>query len=352
MNKISCAFLLLGALWVAGCSDLATDLSTATPPLTLTLVPAATPTLPPTQTPIPTPILTPTVTPRQSVTIEPYTNLFPLAEPLLPLSAAQLKEVRECAVEELATTRYPEAAPIDDLIYLFTPENACDWASLAYAYTERLQDKQEMPEVAKNAFGQAIANNIGFALSTPLFYRYYYDTFTIVAAPARFEQDIVKVQIKYTWSGIGDPVEYQLEISQANTNPIVALQSYTPTTLPESAKTTVNSATVQALGKALINWVPIDAQFALTPCYDNYPDWTTTLTMQDGTTLELKTHDSNMIYMGGPWQTTFEGQNYVLFSLEFVKALDTLIQEIGLPYGQPMALTCSAAEVFEQAYPE
>src|SRR5690606_10324658 len=99
------------------------------------------------------------------------------------------------------------------------------------------------------------------------------------------------------------------------------------------------------------NLVPINSQFPLTTCYDNYPDWTTTLTLKDGSTVELTTNESNMIYIGGPWQANIDGQNYIQFSIEFIKAIDTLIQEIGLPYGQPMAMTCGPRDVFEQAYP-
>lgn len=268
---------------------------------------------------------------------------------MLSLSDEQIKQVRECDVEKLAKERYPEKDKADDLIYSFTPENSCDWASLAYAYAVRLKDGEKISDTAKNAFGKAIVDNIGFALSTPLFYRYYYDNFTMVEAPDIFKQDITKVQITYKWGGMGDITEYTVDIRQADSSPTVALKNLTPTTL--RAKTKVKRETVQALGSSLINLVPINSQFSLTTCYDNYPDWTTTITLKDGTTIELKTNGSNMIYIGGPWQLNIDGKNYVQFSLEFIKAIDTLIQEIGLPYGQPMAMTCTARDVFEQAYP-
>lgn len=285
------------------------------------------------------------------MTIETYSNLFPLRKPVLSLSDEQIKQVRECDVEKLATERYPETNKSDDLIYLLTPESSCDWASLAYAYAVRLKEDEKMPDIAKNAFGKAIADNIGFALSTPLFYRYYYDNFTIVESPDIFEQDIVKAQIVYKWGGMGDQVEYTIDIKQADTDPIVTLKNYTPSSLKESAKKKVSKDMVQVIGKSLINLIPIDSQFSLTTCYDNYPDWTTTLTLKDGTAIELKTNGSNMLYIGGPWQVNIDGQNYIQFSIEFIKAIDTIIQEIGLPYGQPMAMTCGARDVFEQAYP-
>jgi len=346
MKKVNTAILSFCVILLSSCSNVPFfQLSTATPTLTVT------PFVTPTKTPVPTNTPTPTITARPIVTIEPYSKLFPLNKLVLSLSDEQVKQVRECDIEKLATERYPEKNKSDDLIYLFTPESSCDWASLAYAYAVRLKDDEKMPDIAKNAFGKAIADNIGFALSTPLFYRYYYDNFTIVESPDLFKQEIVKVQIVYKWGGMGDQVEYTIDIRQADTDPIVTLKNYTPSSLKANTKTKISKDMVQAIGKSLINLIPIDSQFSLITCYDNYPDWTTTLTLKDGTTIELKTNKSNMIYIGGPWQVNIDGKNYLHFSIEFIKAIDTIIQEIGLPYGQPMAMTCGPRDVFEQAYP-
>lgn len=340
MKKLNIVIFLFCVIFFSSCSTLPfLQFPTATPTFTLT------PSVTHTKTP------TPTITPRPTMTIEPYSNFFPLKKPILPLSDKQIKQVRECDVEKLATERYPEKNKADGLIYLFTPESPCDWASLAYAYAIRLKDDEKIPDIAKNAFGKAIADNVGFALSTPLFYRYYYDNFTIVESPSILNQDIVKVQIVYKWGGMGDQVEYTIDIKQADTDPMVTLKNYTPSSLKEGAKTKISKDTVQALRNSLINLIPINSQFPLTACYDNYPDWTTTLTLADGSTIELNTNESNMIYIGGPWQVNIDGQNYIQFSIEFIKAIDAIIQEIGLPYGQPMAMTCGGSDVFEQAYP-
>lgn len=340
MNKIKMVVQLLFVILFSSCSNLPIlPFSSATPTLTLT------PSVTPTKTP------TPTITPRPTMTIEAYSDLFPLGNAYLPLSDEQIKEVRECDVENLAIERYPEKETSEELIYLFAPENSCDWASLAFAYVERLKDDEKMPDIAKNAFGKAISDNIGFALSTPLFYRYYYDNFTIVETPDILKQNITKVHIEYKWGGMGDQIEYTIDINQADTDPTVTLKNLTPITLKENTKAKVNTKTVQALGNSLINLIPINSQFPLTVCYDNYPNWAATLTLADGSKVELNTNESNMIYIGGPWQVNIEGQNYIQFSLEFIKTIDTLIQEIGLPYGQPMAMTCSGSDVFEQAYP-
>jgi hypothetical protein len=123
--------------------------------------------------------------------------MFPLDNQIPPLSKEQINQVKECDIEKLASDRYPEKNKTDELADLFSPETSCDWATLAFAYAVRLKDKEKMPEIAKNAFGKAIADNSGFALSTPLFYRFYYDSFTIVEHPKIFDQEITKVTIVY-----------------------------------------------------------------------------------------------------------------------------------------------------------
>jgi hypothetical protein len=150
---------------------------------------------------------------------------------------------------------------------------------------------------------------------------------------------------------MGDEVEYKVDISQADTNPSVAVTNYKPATVNKNIKTKIEKNIVQALGKSLSNLLPINSQFSLIPCTDNSPDWITIITLKDGTLIDLKTNGSNMIYIGGPWQTNIDGQNYLQYSVEFIKAMDTLIQEIGLPYGEPMGMYCHSRDVFGQAYP-
>ena len=337
MKRILISISLLCSWILIGCANLTSlTFSTATATITPTLVST------PTQTTIPT------LTIRPVITIEPYSKYFPLEEPITPLSDEQISQVKECDIENFAADRYPEDKKADELIYLFAPETSCDWAVLSYAYAVRLKDNEEMPDIAKNAFSKAIADNPGFALSTPLFYRYYYDSFTIVKQPKILDQEITDVTIFYRW---GDEIEYKVDISQAVTNPSVAVSNYKPVTVNQNINTKIEKDTVQALGKSLSNLLPINSQFSLITCTDNSPDWTTTIRLKDGTLIDLKTNGSNMIHIGGPWQTNIDGQNYLQYSTEFIKAIDALIREIGLPYGQPMGMTCGPMSVIKQAYP-
>jgi hypothetical protein len=293
----------------------------------------------------------PTITPHPTIIVESYSNTFPLDWGLAPLSEEQEKQVMECDVEKLAKEKYPEQYKIDELSNLFEPSTGCEWATLAYAYTLRLSDGEEIPEIAKNAFGKAITDNPGYAFSSPLFYWYFYDSFIIVKQPQLFDQQITKVKIEYQWDGMGDPVKYTIDIRQADTNPSVVVSNYESASLAQNLKTKLNKDLVQALGKSLTNLLPIRSQFSLVTCTDSNPDWTITITLKDGTVIVLKTNGSNMINIGGPWQTNIDGQNYMQYSIDFVKAVHNIIQEIGLTYGEPRGMFCHPVNVLDLAYP-
>lgn len=267
------------------------------------------------------------------------------------LSDEQVDEVNNCDIEQLAEDRYPKKEKSDDLIYLFDPKTPCDWAVLAYAYVDRTDENEQLSDIAKNTFAQAISGNPGFVFSEPLFYRFFFDVFPIVKQPPLFEQEITKVKIQYSWSGIGDPVRFIVDIRKADTNPVVSVTDYEPATVSQNLNKVVDKVLVQNLGKVFSNLLPIKSQFSLIPCYDNNPDWTVTITLKDSTSVTIKTNASNMIFIGGPWQTNIAGQDYIQFSIGFIAALDSLIQEIGLPYGQPAAMSCASESVLDKAYP-
>jgi hypothetical protein len=300
--------------------------------------------------PVPTRTPTLTFTPHPDKTLVPYSDLFPMDWPMPGITDEQLDQVRNCAIETLSAERYPEKFKIDDLYYLYAPQSACDWAVLAYAYTEHKSDDEKLNENAKSAFAKAILENPGFAFSYPLFYRYF-NAISIIKRPPISDQEITRVKIDYSWMGMGDPVKYKVDIQQANTTPKVTLTGYEPDTVMENLNHHPDKRLAQVLGSSLTDLLPIKSQFPLEICNDNNPDWVVSLTLQDGSEIVLKTNRSNMLDVGGPWQTTIKGQNYVQYSSGFVKALDDLIDGLGLPFGEPMAVTCSAVDVIELAFP-
>jgi len=78
--------------------------------------------------------------------------------------------------------------------------------------------------------------------------------------------------------------------------------------------------------------------------------WIITITQKNTTQITIKINGSNMKYIGGMWQTNINGQDYLKFSIEFVAANDSVIQEIGLPYGQPMGIFCAPESVIDKAF--
>ena len=277
-------------------------------------------------------------------------NLFPAKWPIAPLTAAQIKEVSNCPLEELAAERYPNDALNAELLDAYSPVSACDWAVLATAYAERGSDNDTLPEPAKEAFLEAISRNYGFAVTTPLFYPYF-GKFSLVELPPFVKQEITTVRINYTWGGKGDPVEYTVRIEQAHFQPIVSA-----TVMPESSAPDLNlegldKGKVQAFGPALTNLLPIESQFGFVVCTDNYPDWSIALTFKDGTQLDLTTNRSNFLFIGGPWQTKIDDQNYFQFSFGFAKTIIDLFEALGLPFGSPAGMYCGGGTLFDKAFP-
>jgi hypothetical protein len=307
-------------------------------------LPASIPTPTPTQTLTPIPTQASTQIPIQ--TLSPATTL-PYSWPVTPLTNEQIDSVKKCHMESLVLQRYPDSVLMIELPAVFTPQSDCDWAALALAYLQRLDYDQSLPQSAKNAFSQAVSRNPGFALATPLFYRYF-DSLSLVEPPTFAQHEITDVKIRYQWGGLGDPVYYTAEIHDANSTPVITIR---PDTLATSVKATVKKEIIQALTPALTDLIPIRALFSLSPCYDNYPSWEVRLTFTDQTTI-LMTANSNFIDFGGPWFTWLDGHYYIQLSNAFPKALGHLVSNLHLPPGEPGAMTCGGEEdVFGQAFP-
>lgn len=270
---------------------------------------------------------------------------------IAPLTAAQIEEVSNCALEELAAARYPDNILIAELPDAFSPVSACDWAVLAMAYAERSSEDDTLPEPAKEAFLEAISRNYGFAVTTPLFYPYFGE-FSLVELPPFAKQEITTVTIDYAWVGEGDPVSYSVRIEQADIKPVVSATVTPESAAPNLSLEGLDPDKVQALGPALTDLLPIESQFEFVVCTDNYPDWSISLTFKDGTQLDLTNSESNFIFIGGPWQTKIDGQNYFQFSFAFAQAIFDLCKALDLPFGSPGGMYCHGDTLFDKAFPD
>ncbi len=275
---------------------------------------------------------------------------FPAKWPIAPLTAAQIEEVSNCALEELAAERYPDGTLNAELRDAFSPVSACDWAVLATAYAERISEDDPLSEPAKEAFLEAISRNYGFAVTVPLFYPYFGE-FSLIELPPFAQQEVTRVKMDYAWIGEGDPVSYSVRIEQADTKPVVFATVMPESSAPDLSLKELDKGKVQALGLALTDLLPIESQFEYVVCTDNYSNWSILLTFKDGTQLNLTNSGSNFIFIGGPWQTKIDDQNYFQFSFAFAQAIFDLCKALGLPFGSPAGMYCGGDTLFEKAFP-
>lgn len=285
---------------------------------------------------------------------------FPASWPITLLTAEQIEVSSQCHLEELAAERYPnnqlKSVGIDELPDAYSPRSACDWAVLATAYAKRISEDDALPEPAMEAFIEAISRNYGFALAIPLFYLYFGEVF-LVESPPFVKQEITTVQIDYTWVGLAGPDEpdrlnYSVRIEQAHTKPAVSATVTPESSAPNLRLERLDKGKVQALGSALTDLLPIESQFEYVVCTDNYPDWSVSLTFKDGTQLDLTTDGSNFLFIGGPWQTQIDDQNYFQFSFGFAQAISDLFKALGLPFGSPAGMYCPGDTLIDKAFPD
>lgn len=294
----------------------------------------------------------PTSTPTSS--LPSYRQSFPVVWPFPNPTDEQIADARNCKIERLAKTRYPESMNYWELEKAYTPETSCDWAILAFAYRSHLENKDQTPEEGKIAFSQAILENPAFALATPLFYSYF-NTMELVQAPYFTKQSITSATIDYDWSGIGEPsnVRYHIEINKANLSngKVKVAVDANPSSLKENLTDSLDSESVQKIGRALTDFLPVQSQFTMQNCTDNYSDWMVELKFVDGLALTLKTNQSNFFNAGGPWFMRVNDQNYIQYSSALVTAVTDLFDALNLPLGQPYAMFCEEVETFELAFP-
>jgi WD40 repeat protein len=294
----------------------------------------------------------PTSTPTSALlAIQPD---LPLDWPVFMPTKEQIVEARECSIDTLVESRYPEKMSYWELENAYPMETSCDWAVLAAAYISHFDDRGTVPEEGKRAFFESIKLNPAFAMTASMFYSYF-NTLELVDVLPSARQPITSVVIDYEWGGMGDPshIQYHVEIDKANSSidQIKLSVQAQPDDLTNKLAHSVDPESVQEIGRALKDFLPVQSPFALQNCSDNYPDWKMKLTFLDNTTQTLQTSASNFFTVGGPWFVELNGQAYIQFSSALVNAVADLFETLSLPLGQPYAMTCSSVEILELAFP-
>ncbi len=247
-----------------------------------------------------------------------------LAWPVARFTAAQIAEVKSCDADKAAKQQYPDSTELPAASSL---HGACELATLASACAARL-GKAEPTQACIDAYAAAVKANPAFAFAGSLV-GHYFGKLALVAPPPAARRALVAVKLDYSWSGMGTAVAWTL----------TARGGYVHVT-GATAKTTDVHDKLAALGSALDSFLPIPGPLEAVNCYDNYPEWTATLEYDDGTKLELSTHRSNLIGLGGPWQLTLDGVTYLQLGPQLPRAVGGLVEALGLPLGQPAAATC------------
>lgn len=289
-----------------------------------------------------------TATPTRTNTPQPAmleeNKVIAVEFPLSILSKKQIQEVADCKILELAENRYPDSIGTADLLESFTPESNCDWAVLALSYAVR-NESESPSQLGLEAFKKAVSKNYGFALA-PYVFEYYFGSVHLVKNPQFAEKEIAKVEINYTWSGLGEPsnVHHAVTIEKANIIPIIS-----SSTDSIDSSISVDKILVQDLAKELNDLLPIDSEVQTLFCTDNFPEWFVALTFTDGTKINMKSN-SNFLFVGGPWQTEIEGQRYLQYSQTFATKIVGFLEALGLPLGKPSGMYCPGGVIFENAF--
>ncbi len=273
---------------------------------------------------------------------------YPLDFPVPELTDAQLKEARACDLQAKAASTVSKPT-------------ACQLAQRALALAKTRGDNSKPDDKELELIKQITALNPALLLRLDMIVQYF-GAIPLIAPPDFATKPITKLTLKYTFSGLGASVDYDITIANADKSPVVAGKIKTdssfesdntkPTATPVPLPKTVDVGVVQAFGSALSDFLPIQTQFSSTPCWDYYPDWTIELTFADKTTLTLVTKDSNVVGVGGPWQTEIDGKFYMQYSASLQVAIGDLFKALDLKFGETAAMGCGGInDPLDDAYP-
>ncbi len=271
-----------------------------------------------------------------------YLFQFPLPAP----SDAQIQEAYDCELPIEADTidLTPSTLNIDDM-------SACELAIEAIKLAVPSREAGDMPDAAKDMLVKAITGNPAMAQKLAMLV-YFFGKVNLVSPPDFTDQPITQVKISYGFFGLGNSVAYDLTIDNADSIPVVSGDIFNDA-LTDKAKddgstelrvSTLEPELLQAFAPALRDWMPIGEYFNIINCFDYYPDWEITLTFEDETEITLTTDGSNIIGLGGPYQTTIDEQAYMQHSAAIEDVLIPIFEALELPFGQTQATTCGGID--------
>jgi hypothetical protein len=248
---------------------------------------------------------------------------LPLPWPVKPFTDAQIAEVRRCSFFTSDYTPVPSTVP--DLTQPHPEFTTCRWARIAAAQDDEISEADRVTALEK-----ALTANPAFALS-PALTNSYFGEIALVESPPFVRSAVVAVTLHYDFSGEAYYEEYDVSISDANTKPQVSGEaSDNNETLSQPITGIVRLETVQAIGDALDNLLPVEHRFRIDDCCDYYPDWQVMIQYQDGHRVFATTNVSNRLGGGGPWQIVVNGRNYLQYSPDLISAAVNIFVELNI----------------------
>ena len=339
--KLLKLLLLFEMLMITSACTLGASQVTPTPENTNT--PSPTSTAEPSETPLPTSTPLPTPAPIPDPLSGPLYTW-----PIPALSEEQIQEVLDCQNSTWSGNTQIDPKEIE----IENPVTACDFGLKALSLVVDF-DTMELPDLGIYYAQQALLLNPGIIFANPYFF-FAFQKIDLVDSPIPADQAVEEINVNYRWSGIGSPVNYSVKITNGDPPLAVGNVEVGPgLEEDESAKTTwtlqkeLSPEFLEGIGSSMVNLIPVKRQGMMYACFDNYPDWEIVITFDDGSQTNLSSNTSNFYMDGGPFQTQIEGQNYVMASYEFNVALNKIIQELELPYGQTLAMYCHPFPVAE-----
>ena len=334
---IQIELLVFFCVLIASCTS-SNNSSLSTPPQAKTL--------PPSWTPTPATLSTsvPSSTPTHDIGFD-----LPTQWPFPTLTRDQLQAANKCPSMAEQSSGNSTLTPFNDLSLTDNPSDTCSLTHHAYQLLVASGYSENLPVEGIEDFRRIVEVNPAFMFHNDLFYGYF-GAIEISELPPVAKQPIASVDIHYTWGGLGsDPIEYFITITDVQSQPQIEITNIEGQA-PSNPIIQVETSDVQTLALSLTDFVPIPQYSTLVTCTDNYPDWDVEIVFTDGSTISLVTEGSNILWFGGPWQTTIDGSAYMQLSSDFAFALGQLITTMEMPLGQPAAMFCFQEPIIQTVF--
>lgn len=257
----------------------------------------------------------------------------------LPLpSPEQLDEARQCGLIVI------EFVDRD----AFEPQTACEWMALAIAHLADVTENEPAPELALEAYRQAVLLNPAFPLRWDVLMPFWGRLEDVLPTPDFIVQPVVLVEVSYDFAGT---THYELTIEREDEEEAryIAHAEVLHTPIMEDPieydfhDKPLDAVLIEELAAGIRDLIPIEQTFTDQPCWHIISDWTVRLVFEDEQEVIMRTYASNALSAGGPWQTTIDDQSYFQVSAAFLMGVLNIHDALEMPWGEVMSYGCGSS---------